>query len=118
MAFDVWPSNLPSCFILGTQSESFGDGRLRSEVDMGPSKVRRRSTAMPGSLSGVLRMTGDHLSTLRAFVQNALIGGTLPFNFPSPNDGSTLLVRFASLPSWSRTTGRIFEVSIDLEVMP
>ena len=117
MAVDIWPSELPSCFILGSHNETLPEGRLKSEMDAGPAKIRRRSSAMPYPLSGSLRMTLAQLNRLKTFTANTLLGGSLPFRFPSQYGGSALLVRFVSA-SVNRTLGNKVIVDISLEVLP
>lgn len=117
MPVDNWPSNVPSCFILGSQSEQLGDGLIRSQMDTGPAKVRRRSSAMPGALSGSIRMTDPQVASLRTFVHGTLMGGALPFNFPDQR-GGTILARLAGMPSWQRMTGNTYLVSLSIEILP
>lgn len=117
---DVWPATLPQHFLQDGYSEGVADGRLVSQMEAGPAKVRRRSSAMPRPLTGRMLMDDDQLDDLRGFVDATLIGGSLPFTFPNPTDfGATgILVRFASaLPRWSWRGPDAWDVSIDLEVL-
>lgn len=115
----AWPVGVPHCFTWDSFAQALGDGRLRSQTDTGPAKVRRRSSAMPAALMGSLVMTYAQLATLRTFVDSALAGGSLPFTFPDQAGGSDLLVRFGeNLPTWRRHgAGRVM-VEIELEVLP
>lgn len=117
MPVDNWPSTVPSCFILGSQNENIGDGLLRSQMDTGPAKIRRRSSAMPSTLSGSIKMSGAEIDALKAFVVGTLMGGALPFNFPNQR-GGTSLVRLAAMPTWQRVTGDTYLVGFSFEVLP
>ncbi|ODT22214.1 MAG: hypothetical protein ABS35_15290 [Kaistia sp. SCN 65-12] len=116
---DAWPATLPQYLLSDGYTEAQGDGRLRTQPDIGPAKVRRRSSAMPGPLQGRMMMSGAQRTILDTFVATTLANGTLPFTFPSPLTGSPILVRFASnLPAWSSPGGDTFVAALDLEVMP
>lgn len=116
---DAWPASLPQLVLVDGFSEGLGDGRLRSSMDTGPAKVRRRSSAMPRPLQGRVLMTSAQLDVLRAFVDDDLIGGSLPFSFPDPITRASILVRFlGSLPGWSARGPDAYDVALDLEVLP
>lgn len=117
---DSWPEALPRCFTFDSLDEGLGDGRIRSDNDAGPAKVRRRSSAAPAPLSGEMIMTPAQWAALRTFITVTTIGGSLPFLFPAQDaSGSQLLVRFAeNLPRRSRHAAGKLRVSIALEVLP
>jgi len=115
----AWPTTLPDSFTFESYGEGFGDGRLRSETDTGPGKIRLRSSAIPEPLSGQMKMTGAQIEILRLFIKTTLVGGTLPFTFKSQRGGSSILVRFGEdLPTWQRFATGLYLVSIKLEVLP
>lgn len=114
---DNWPVTLPRS--MAGVAVGYPDGRLKSQTDTGPGKVRRRSTAMPYSITGQMILTRTQLATLQTFISTTLAGGTLPFNFPHPNGGASTLVRFGdSLPSWQWAGSGRVTVDIVLEALP
>src|SRR5215207_11453071 len=114
---DVWPVTLPQC--LDSLQTGLADNRLRSNMEIGPAKVRPRSSAGPRPMSGQMVMTDAQLMELELFVETTLLRGSLPFTFPSQRDGTTLLARFAgALPSWSRHGQGHWMVSMDMEILP
>ena len=118
---DVWPASLPQWFNLSSYAGGIGDGRIRSRTDTGPGKSRRRSSATPEPIKASTDMTGAQLDILRAFVNGTLLNGSLPFTMPNPEKdvGNTLMVRFAErLPTWQAKETDLWEVSLDLEVLP
>lgn len=117
MAVDNWPSNVPHCFVLGSFEEQLGDGLLRSQTDTGPAKIRRRSSAMPRNAAGTLRLTSDELKALIAFIQTTLMGGALPFIVKRQGGNGRIMARFTDMPSWTRVTGRMYYVSLSLEIL-
>ena len=78
MSIVTWPDELPS-FSLTSWSWKRGASIIESEMELGPPKRRRRSTASPDSVSGVLHLTASQIDVFRNFVDNDLGGGVLPF---------------------------------------
>jgi hypothetical protein len=112
---EVWPTTLPRCFNLGS-NEQPGDPRIRSQTDIGPAKVRRRSSSAVSQRSGVMTMTLAQWDALQVFGDVNLGGWVEPFLFPEIGGD---LVRFGDeLPSRTNATARSVSVSITLEVLP
>jgi hypothetical protein len=116
----TWPATLPQEILVDGNSEAMGDGRLRSQTDTGPGKVRRRSTAMARPLSGSMMMSDDQLDAFEEFVLDDLGGGSLPFLFPKTRGGEgTWLVRFGEdMPSWANVGPDLWTVTMSLEILP
>lgn len=115
-----WPTSLPQR--LNTQGSDFqlGDGRVTFTTDTGPGKMRRRSSSVAGRWTAQMTMSPAQIETLRLFVEDDLVGGSLPFTFPPPREiGDDLLVRFAEdgLPGWRNIGGQVWQVSFVLEVL-
>lgn len=92
---ETWPTDLPTRF----NQSGFQMGRarnsIRSTMETGPQKVRRRSTAGVKPLRGSMTMTTEQLDSFRVFYDSTLIDGNIPFDIPDPMDeDNTLLVRF------------------------
>lgn len=116
---ETWPEELPCRFIRGTQVQQLGENALRSQTDSGPDKVRPRSTAVPGKLSGRMRMTTAQKAALVVFYRETLLEGTLAFTLPVLGEPAPLLVRFAKdPPSWTDVAPDRWDVELSLEVMP
>lgn len=118
MPVDVWPATLPQGLQRTDYAEGIGDGRLRSQMDAGPAKVRRRSSAMPRPLTGTMVVTSAQIQTVRQFIEETLIGGSLPFCMPAPRTGGPILVRLVEMPSWSALGGKWYRLNLSLEVLP
>lgn len=116
---DAWPETLPQCFILG-YNETPGDGLIETQPDIGPPISRRRSSAFTRALSGQMRMTRAQIATLRTFIDTTILDGSLPFEFEDPTAGGTLLVKFGkgNLPSWQQVAAGVYQVNINLTVLP
>ena len=72
-------------------TESIGVNVLRSPMDAGPAKMRRRG-AKPSTLNVSFILTSDQAATLETFVKSTLLG-TRRFNFPHPRTGNSVEVR-------------------------
>ena len=121
---DVWPATLPQKFNEEGYSEGMGKNLIRSNMDAGPAKVRRRTTSAVRPMSGTMQMTSTQLQDLVEFYETTIMHGSLPFEFPNPRDAGVLLVRFADdgLTDW-RPNGygegeQMWSVPIRFEVLP
>jgi hypothetical protein len=117
---DAWPGTLPQLVQIDGFSSGNADGRLSTNMDTGPAKMRRRTSASIRPLAATIQCTGAQLATLRTFVDTTLLGGSLPFTFPAPEDGSSLLVRFSDqgLPTWNNLGGDTWQAAFKLDVLP
>lgn len=118
----TWPSTLPP-IRLPVQS-SRQDGTIRTSMETGPQKVRRRFTATSRYYSFPLRMTGAQFATLETFFDDTLGGGALTFTMDDPHTGSSETFRFQAPPEAEFIRGgeapndRLLDVNIQLERFP
>jgi len=112
----VWPSSLPAFLIEGFQ-EAVQDIALRTEMDAGPPKVRRRYTAAYRTIKGEMALTAAQVATLDAFY---LAEAGNAFTFTHPRTGATVGARFAGPPQYSRmaTATPHWRASVEIEVLP
>lgn len=113
----VWPVSLPPPAI-NTMNESPADNLIRSNMDKGPAKVRRRTTANVRPLAFTLRLTAQELQTLENFYDVDTYSGAEVFDYIHPRTGAPVSARFAQRPSWGDTEGIVWNVSVSLEIMP
>lgn len=112
-----WPSTVPQYMLVGSYSEEAPNNLISSSVSVGPAKVRRRTTAGVGKISGSFMMTSAELALFETFVSSTIQDGALPFTFPNQRGGATKLVRL--IPSYSIAPfGLNWSVSVELEVLP
>ena len=76
----VWPPSLPNVMSEKTSIEDSLDV-IKTEMDVGYPKRRRRSSTVIEIFSTALILNGDQKETLRTFVRDTLRGGTLPFSW-------------------------------------
>ena len=112
-----WPATLPPPAI-NTLNDSLPENRLKTNMDKGPAKIRRRTTANTYPLSFVLKLTDAQWATLKTFYTDTLYSGVDPFDMNHPTDGTPLSCRFVEPPQRSDMEGIIWNVPISLEVLP
>lgn len=116
----AWPSTLPQALLLAGASKGAGDGLLEYQPDTGPSITRRRSTAVMRPLVGSMMLTDTQIATFETFFYTTILNGALPFTFPDPISGATLLVKFTKATPWSYTPqgGNNYQLALTLMVLP
>lgn len=79
----VWPSSLPQTFMRQNHSQQIGDGRLRSQTDVGPGKLRRRFSSAIRPIAGDMVFSTTQKLRVELFWDADTDGGVLPFLFPA-----------------------------------
>lgn len=114
-----WPPTLPQRFLASDYSDALPDNVIKTQMDAGPPKRRRKTTANIRMISGSMIMTTDQWEDLVDFFQNT-IKEAAPFNLPEPgNDAVGILVVVFSTPPQRQyfSPGR-WNVSLRFEVQP
>jgi hypothetical protein len=118
MSVPSWPATLPQDLFQDGYSEALPNNLLRSPMDVGPAKVRRRMTSATKLLQGMQRMTPAELAEFIAFYEGSLLSGVLRFAWKRPLGGAAVEMRFTEPPSWTAISGECCEVSMRLEILP
>lgn len=95
-------------------SETPPDRVTRSNMDIGPQKVRRRSSLSVRQISLRLFLTTAQLDTLDDFF---LANDALVFNFVDVRTGDTKRTRFLGAPTYSFNE-TMWDVTVKLEFLP
>lgn len=111
-----WPS-LPAPLI-NTFRESTPDNILRTQMDKGVAKVRRRTTANARNIQFTLLLTEAQVSTLETFYITTLTSGADEFTYTHPRTGDSVTARFTQPPAYSDVNGVVYRAEISLEVLP
>lgn len=114
----TWPATLPDAPLCDSYRESMPSTLLRTEMDQGPAKVRRRSTAAVRRLTLSFIFDTVQINTLESFIDADLSGGALSFSFTHPRSGSAIRCRFRQMPEYASLNGVYFKTQIELEVLP
>lgn len=117
MSVPSWPSTLPVELLMRGYSQSSPDLLVKSSVDAGPAKVRRRFTAGVQPVTGNLLLTRTELGYLRTFYDTTLLGGSLRFTWLEPITRTSKEFRFTSPIKWNSNDG-YYDVNLELEMLP
>lgn len=117
MSIPVWPTTLPDYLLQDAYSDAFPDNILRTQMEVGPAKLRRRSTSTPRKFDGSVWLTSSQHGDLSTFYITTTLGGTLRFSWKDPVSRAVAEFRFAAVPSWT-TKGAQFDVKLSLELLP
>lgn len=113
----TWPASLPN-HLLNTFKESPPENTIRTSMDVGVDKVRRRTTASPRPISFQMILTGAQTAALDTFYITTTLSGSISFDYTHPRTGVTETVRFTSPPSYSDISGVAYRTDIQLEILP
>lgn len=112
----TWPATLPQCPILNGFSEQKQTNNVSFSPDVGPPKVRRRSTGAAWQTSVAYRMTTAQLSDFNDFYETSLSDGSVPFSWNHPVQQITYYWMFdpKDAPKIDRVTPGTFRVTFNL----
>lgn len=98
MTTPAWPVSLPEFVQEQGYGESLPDTRIESEVDDGPTKVRRRFTTNHRPIQCELWCTEDQAADFEDFYMDDLRGGTREFTWVNPSTQAAKTFRFRGPP--------------------
>lgn len=101
MADLVWPATLPQEPKLAGHSEQPPKLTVRTEMDVGPAKVRRRTSAGVRNFSMSIVMTRAQCALLDEFFLDSAQGGALAFQWTHPRTGNLIDYRFTAPPTYN-----------------
>lgn len=117
MTIAIWPVDLPQDLLQRGYNQSSPDTILKSSVDVGPAKLRRRTTTAVEPVSGSLLLTEAQLGSIRTFYVNTLSGGSLRFTWKDPVTLVSKELRFTDAPKWAMQSGW-YAVQLSMEILP
>ena len=119
MANVTWPVGLPQLVAVDGYGESPPDTVLRTKMDVGPAKIRRRSTAGIRPLSVQLDLDATQVAALDAFYLGTLQGGALAFDWVHPRTQEIVSLRFVRPPAYRpQRSDAVWRAAVQLEVLP
>jgi len=118
MAVPAFHADLPQKLFVAGYGQSFPAVTIKSNMDAGPAKVRRRFTAGVTPVSGTMILTAAQLVILDTFYNTTLLGGSLRFSWTKPPAHTVACeMRFTEVPNWTKVEEE-YEVSLSFEVLP
>lgn len=115
----AWPSDIPQCPVLG-MTEQRQPNIAGFQPEVGPPKMRRRSSAVVTVTAVTYRMNVAQLASFNTFYTTTLADGSLPFTWKHPYTGVVYNWMFDSkqAPTFDRVTPSTFRVSFSLFRLP
>lgn len=113
----VWPSELPSYPLLRGFSETLPDTLIRTSMDEGPAKVRRRTSAGVTNITCSYLLNTAQLTELMDFYNLFTWGGSLSFTHMHPR-GINVTCRFRRPPVITMKNSNYFKVDVEFEILP
>lgn len=114
----TWPSGLPQKPLAEGFAEQPQPNILRSDMDVGPAKMRKRYTSVIRVYGMELLLTTAQVATLETFYYTTL-GCVDEFDWLDHRTGAAASYRFRSAPSYSLAGAPgYWRTSLDLEALP
>jgi len=113
----VWPVGLPQDSLI-RHVETAPEERLRTEMDAGPPKMRRRMTAGVRPVEIPLILDDTQITTLMDFFTVTLKGGVDAFDWKLPRTGATVSFRFVDPPKAEAVEPTVWSLTLNLEILP
>lgn len=113
----VWPASLPQRALLADFAEAADTNVIRSDMEFGPGKVRRRYTAEVKVYQVGLMLTTAQVATLETFYDSTL-GAVDPFDWLDQRTLTAAVYRFRSRPEYRPVGGGWWRTSLALEKLP
>lgn len=114
----LWPTSLPQVVNKSGFNYKPGDTTIRSEMEVGPDKIRRRSTRPVDTMSLTMNVTQAQYTTLYTFWDVDLNGGVNQFVFNHPITGVAKYCRMVGPPSFTPLGGVNFIAQMTFEILP
>lgn len=112
----TWPSKF--CPLMGSFQESPPNNTIRSTMDRGPAKVRRRTTANVRPISFNVFVRNADMQEFDDFYAIDTFSGADEFDFIHPRTKESVKARFVEPPSYGDRSGIGYQVSVSLEILP
>lgn len=114
----TWPSILPQELNEEGFSTELIDNVIRTQMDYGPAKIRRRSTSNIMKVEGTISLNSTQLTTFISFFNSNLSYGATAFDWTHPLTGENCSMRFTATPKIRPIGGNLTEVQMSLEILP
>lgn len=117
----VWPAELPQDPDASTYAEAPQSQVIRSQMDAGPAKQRRRFSAATRSVTIRYLMSLAQTRIFEEWFEHELSGGALAFDWPPGRQLAAVGARIVGDPPYQLTpagSGLWWYVTLQLEVLP
>jgi hypothetical protein len=113
----VWPATLPQRVLLGDFTESAEPNVIRTEMETGPAKLRRRYTAEVKVFQASLVLTTAQVALLDTFY-DVTVGAVDPFDWVHHRTLAAVEYRFRGRPEYRPLGAGYWRTTLMLEILP
>jgi hypothetical protein len=121
MADATWPGTLPIDHFLRLR-DKMQSNRVRTAMDGGPAKQRRRFTSNVRFVQEAITLTNTQRVTFDTFYGTTLGDGVDEFNWIDPQGTGSVEFRFTADPQFTsvglRSDGPVWRTTLPLEILP
>jgi len=114
MANAVWPPGITQWVDQGTFREILPNPSIRSEMDSGDPKTRRRFSAVPRQFSASIECDDAEYALFYTFYTTAVYGDALPFDWVHPIERTLMTFKFNGEISRVVRGGQTYRLSFNM----
>src|SRR5262245_40021851 len=115
----AWPGTLPAKPLYNGYTETPPNVVLRTQMDAGPPKQRKRYAAGIRTIAMVLELTKAQVAVLDDFYVNQINGGVDPFTWVHPRTDAAVTFRFNGTPQvYEAWASDGYVARFTLEILP
>lgn len=119
----TYPASLPQQPLVDGYEEGFPNTLVRTQMDKGPDKVRRRFTAGTRTFTIQLLLDETQVQTLDDFIDIDLEGGALRFDWTHPRTGASVQFRFIpvnndAIVTYQTVSSKFYRAQAQVEILP
>jgi hypothetical protein len=115
----IWPVDLPQTVDQDGYKEARLPNAVRSQVDQGRPKARRRYTASIKSFTVSLLLDEDQTEILDEFYDDTTAAGSLEFDWVDPRTNEAAVVQFwGDPPAIATAGGTLYKATFQMIILP
>lgn len=114
----IWPTELPQVPLLSGYGEKAANNSIRSKMDVGPAKSRRRISAGVRDHKMQYVVTSAQLAIFEEFYEDTLLSGSVSFEWEHPRTKVDGLWRIKTVPEWEPLGAGNYHLSFEAELLP
>jgi len=115
----TWPATLPQVPLVFGYSEKAAQNSIRSKMEIGPAKSRRRISAGTRDHKLQFIFSPTQLATFETFYEETLLSGSLSFTWVHPRTKVSGTWRIKAVPEWTAILkAGHYEIPLEMELLP
>lgn len=114
----TWPTSLPQRPLADSYSEAAEPSTIRTAMEIGPAKMRRRYTSEIKLFTMEFLMSTAQVATFETFFVTTLAAGSLTFDWINHRTDAAVIYRFTARPTIQPQAPGYWLVSAELEITP